>query len=68
MNKGLVSKTSKQENIREREVPDLTLSGCYTHAVILCDVIDFIVRVDRVIMGQLQHRLEGIIDEDEADE
>lgn len=45
-----------------------TYSGCHAHAVILCDVVDFVVRVDGVVVGKLQHLLEGVIDEDEADE
>lgn len=45
-----------------------TYSGCHAHAVILRDMVDFVVRIDRVVVGKLQHLLEGVVDEDEADE
>lgn len=45
-----------------------TYSGCHAHAVILRDMVDFVVRVDGVVVGKLQHLLEGVVNEDEADE
>lgn len=45
-----------------------TYSGCHAHAVILRDVVDFEVRVNGVVVGKFQHLLEGVVDEDEADE
>ncbi len=52
----------------EKDLLGLTISGRHTHAVILRDVIDFKVWVDGVIISQLKHLLEGVIDEYEADE
>ena len=40
----------------------------HAEAVILGDVVDLIVRVDGVVIAQLQHLFESIIDEDETDE
>lgn len=45
-----------------------TYSGCHTHAVILRDMVDFVFRVDGIVVCKLQHLLEGVVDEDEADE
>lgn len=37
-------------------------------AVVHCDVVGVIVSIDGVVVGQLQHLLEGVVDEDEGDE
>lgn len=43
-------------------------SGGHTLAVVLRDVIHVISRIDGVLVSQLEHLLEGIVDEDETDE
>lgn len=45
-----------------------TVIGGHAAAVVLCDEVGIVFGVDGVVVGQLQHLFEGVIDEDEADE
>lgn len=40
--------------------------GSHAEAFVLRDVVHLVIRIDGVVVSQLQHLLEGVIDEDEA--
>lgn len=43
-------------------------SGRHAEALVLRDVVSLVLSVDGVVVSQLEHLLEGVVDEDKADE